>query len=98
MTAVAILPDSETSAALPATRMAASSISLADALRLLWRRKALLVAIVIIGTGIAAAIAFSLQPRYLASTEILLDPCMCWLDSATPVERARSMALVDGER
>jgi len=74
MTAVAMLPDSEPSAALPATRMPASAISLADALRLLWRRKALLGAIVIVGTGIATAIAFSLQPRYLASTEILLDP------------------------
>lgn len=54
--------------------MPAGALSLADALRLLWRKKLLLVVIMIAGTAIATAIAFALQPRYLASTEILLDP------------------------
>lgn len=74
MTAVTALPESESSAPLPGVRVRATSISLVDALRLLWRRKILLVTIVIAGTGIAAAIAFSIQPRYAATTELLLNP------------------------
>ena len=74
MTAVTMLPESKSSAPLPAVRMRATSISLLDALRLLWRRKFLLSTIVIAGTGIATAIAFSIQPRYAAMTELLLDP------------------------
>jgi uncharacterized protein involved in exopolysaccharide biosynthesis len=74
MTAVAMLQESESPAPLPAVRVRPTSMTLLDALRLLWRRKGLLAVIVIAGTGIATAIAFSIQPRYSATTELLLDP------------------------
>lgn len=54
-------------------RLGDRELSLADLLRLLWRRRGLIIGTVALGVTLALAILFAVTPSYTGSTQILID-------------------------
>lgn len=54
-------------------RLIDRELNLTDLLRLLWRRRGLIVGIVVLAAALAVAILLSMDPTYTASTDVLID-------------------------